>query len=65
MEDGAGLPTNGGVQFTWKMGLDYPHQFMNRICMCYYVLEYVHLYFIHLFKLLKKNIIFDKTILMN
>ena len=23
MEDGARLPTNGGVQFTWKMGLDY------------------------------------------
>eukprot|EP00731_Ephydatia_muelleri_P010942 Em0005g1528a len=24
MDDGAGLPTNGGVQFTWKMVLDYP-----------------------------------------
>ena len=24
MDDGAGLPTNGGVQFTWMMGLDYP-----------------------------------------
>ena len=25
------------VQCTWMMGLDYPHQLMNRICMCYYV----------------------------
>ena len=50
MDDGAGLPTNGGVQFPWMMGLGYPHQFINRICMCYYVLEYViHFYFIHLF----------------
>ena len=46
MDDGAGLPTNGGVQFTWKMGLDYPHQFMNRICMCYYVRAYVIYLFI-------------------